>query len=235
MLNIAIVEDTEADRKLLSEYLDRFSKERNVPLSYQTYPNPIPFLDKYEGNLDVIFFDIKMPQMSGMEAAKKIRAIDSSVIIIFVTSLAQFALEGYSVQALDYLVKPVSYSEFYLKFSRALPRIPKKSEETIIVSTSEGKKVIPIEDLHYVESKGHHLTYHYGNETAIERNTMKDVEKELAGKGFYRINSCYLVHLRDVKKVKGYECQVGEETLMISQPRKKAFLDALKTYLTENV
>ena len=152
MIKVAIIEDNDQDAESLINEITRYSKENKIDINYQRFSNPILFLDKYEPNFDVVFFDIMMPLMNGIEASKKLRKLDEEIIIIFLTSLAQFAIEGYSVQALDYIIKPLNYYDFAMKFSRILPRIKKKEVESLIIKTKQGNQVININDIIYIDN-----------------------------------------------------------------------------------
>lgn len=232
MIKVAIIEDNDQDAESLINEITRYSKENKIDINYQRFSNPILFLDKYEPNFDVVFFDIMMPLMNGIEASKKLRKLDEEIIIIFLTSLAQFAIEGYSVQALDYIIKPLNYYDFAMKFSRILPRIKKKEVESLVVKTKQGNQVININDIIYIESIGHNLNYHlFNKDTLEERNTLKNIETKLNKYNFSRCNSCYLVNLKYITLISGYKCYLNDIELAISQPRKKQFLEEFNNYL----
>ena len=118
MLNIAIVEDEKEMSNCLRDYLIKFFNEENISIDVSIFDNGNIFLEKYKLNYNLIFLDIKMPSIDGMEVAQKIRKIDKNVMIIFVTSLAQYAIKGYEVNAFDYILKPIDYYNFKLKMSR---------------------------------------------------------------------------------------------------------------------
>ena len=111
LLRIAIVEDEKKAQDTLRGYLERFGKENDITFLIDVYGTPVMLLDQYKAEYNIIFLDIQMPDINGMDAARRIRAIDSSVVLIFVTSLTQYAIEGYEVEALDYIVKPVQAQE----------------------------------------------------------------------------------------------------------------------------
>ena len=120
MLKIAIVEDKQMEAQQLISHLDRFSQDRGEALQCHWVDNAVKFLEDYQWQYDIIFMDIQMPGIDGMRAAERLRAVDSTVVLIFVTSLAQYAIQGYSVGALDYILKPVNYPALALKLQRAV-------------------------------------------------------------------------------------------------------------------
>lgn len=232
MIKIAIIEDNDQDANSLISEITKYSKENKIEIEYKRFTNPIMFLDKYEPGFDVVFFDIMMPLMNGIDASKKLRVLDEEIIIIFLTSLAQFAIEGYSVQALDYIIKPLNYFDFAMKFSRVVTKIKQKQNNSIILKTKQGSKVINIKEIVYIESVGHNLVYHLlNNDTLEERNSLKNVETKLGQFHFSRCNSCYLVNLKYITSISGYTCYLDNFEITISQPRKKQFLEEFNNYL----
>lgn len=120
IVHIALVEDDVKAAETIQKYLDRYEAENQIKFDVTTFSNAIPLLENYTADYDIIFMDIRMPYMNGMDAAHRLRAIDSKVILIFITSLTQYAVAGYEVEALDYIVKPVNYYDFALKLARAI-------------------------------------------------------------------------------------------------------------------
>lgn len=232
MYQIAIVEDEVEYAGLLKKYLNKFGQEKNVEFQTRCFTNAISLLDNYKADYDLIFMDINMPFLNGMDAAHKLRALDSDVLLIFITNLAQYAIKGYEVDALDYILKPVSYFDFALKLSRAMLKLNKNFEhQNIVLTTTTGKVRLRLDDIYYIETSGHYLIYHTaGQKTYTQYTTMKSAAEKLEKHHFARCNNCYLVNLKYVKNIKGYTATVGNEQLQISQPRKKEFLNRFIAY-----
>ena len=232
MTNIAIVEDDVKTQELLKSYLADFTAKSGEEFRVHCFENPVNFLTDYRANYDIVLMDIELPHMNGMEVSHKLREMDKSVTLIFVTNMAQFAVEGYAVDAFDYIVKPVSCDDFALKLDRALKRIRRASDVKLKIAVNYSIKLILSSQLKYVEVIGHKLIYHTvsdGNLTTT--GTLKEVEEKLAGKGFAKCNNCYLVNLRFVTGIEKQTVTVGDEELQISYPKRKDFMRALNDHL----
>ncbi|KRL63117.1 LytR/AlgR family response regulator transcription factor [Lactobacillus psittaci] len=232
-MKIAIVEDNQTDKDKLLKYLKKIETSSDEIFDIITFQDGLDIVTNYPEGVDLIYFDVQMPHMDGMTAAKKIRAKDANVIIVFLTNYVQYAIDGYQVNASDFLLKPLSYFSLAEHFKKVRELI-KLRETSITVNSTDGLKKIILNRLYYVESEAHYLHLHLydGKETIIDMfESMKNMEKLLSDKGFFRCNNCYIVNLKHVDGVKASMVQVGPYNLTISRPRKKAFMQALTAYL----
>ena len=230
-IKIAVVEDNDGDAKTLTDLLSGYEKKTdNVKLSVKRFTNAVDFLEKYQP-YDIVFMDIEMPMMSGMKACYKLREIDKNIVIIFVTNMEQFAVEGYLVSAFDFVVKPVAEYSFRLKMDRALDYISRFTGKTLAIKTPEGMRQIALQAIKYVDIMNYKLTYHT-LDGDIEITTMKlqDVEPMLLGAGFFRCSRSLIVNMKYVKSVSETDMDLAGEILPISRRRKKDFMDALAEY-----
>ncbi|MBQ7242980.1 MAG: response regulator transcription factor [Bacilli bacterium] len=230
MYRVACVEDSDLEFAALSEAIERFGRENDEDLRVTRFSNAERFLEAFASQFDIIFLDIALPEMSGMELAGSIRKTDTEVPIIFVTSLAQFAIKGYEVGAFDFIVKPVTYGDFAFKMKRLMKRMSSSSVAKIIISSSSQRIVLASNEICYVEIAGHTITYHTTKGVYETYDTMRNVEASLAGHDFAKCNACYLVNLAFVEAVQGYDLTVHGETIAISHPRKKEFMAILHEF-----
>ena len=233
MIHVAVVEDEEKYREQLSEFLSRYGKEKGISIQTRIYCDGIDILDEYAGQFEVILLDIRMKHIDGMEAARKIREKDKEVIIIFITNMAQYAIRGYAVDALDYVLKPVSYFAFSQRLNRAISRMKKRETKIIMVNMKGGMVRINVANIYYIESQGHTLILHtiLGNYETTGK--MKEMEEKLAEMNFCRGNKGYLINLQHVERIQDGCALVKGENLTLSRARRKVFMEALTRYWGE--
>lgn len=231
MINVAIVEDTLKDAETLNDYTRRAVDAVNESCEITVFGNAVDFLDGYRGNFDIVFMDIELPDINGMDAAKKLRLLDESVVLIFVTNMAQFAVGGYAVDAMDFMVKPVSYENVCIKISRAIKKIEGKREEKLVLPGKSGVTVIMIPQIRYVEIMNHRLTFFTTQGTVAAVGSLSKIEEKLSGFNFSRCNNYSLVNLNFVTKVEDYTVWLDKEMLTVSRARKRPFLKDLADFL----
>lgn len=226
MINIAIVEDEAEHSNLLKHCLSRYAEEKKESFNIRTFSNGVSFLEPYSADYDIVFMDIKMPYMDGMTCAHKLREIDKNVILIFITSMRQYAIQGYEVEAFHYLIKPLQYFDFALKLTKAIERTGKSTGTVdIIVNTETGFKKIPPSAIKFVEVKNHHCEYNTTEGIFRQYQQLKAAENALKDFGFIKCNNYCLVNLAFVTEIDGSTAVVGDARLDISRPRKRDFTD----------
>lgn len=233
MLRIAVVEDDKTYAVQLKEYLVRYGTEKNQKISVALFPDGEDIVTDYSAEFDIILMDVEMTFMDGMTTAERIREKDNEVVIIFITNMPQYAIQGYKVDALDYVLKPISYFAFSQRIDRALTRVKKKEATYITVAQKGGKKKLNVDKICYVEVRDHDLIYHSTKGDIVTKSSMKEAEDTLGGTKFFRCNRCYLVNLEYVEDFRGNDVTVASDVIQVSRARKKAFMDALNDYMNE--
>ena len=234
MLHIAIVEDDPSYVRQLQDYLGRYSRESGEPIEVAVYTDGDEIVEGYRAQFDLILLDVEMPFLDGMTAAEEIRRRDSEVVIIFITNMAQYAIKGYAVDALDYVLKPVGYYAFSQRIQRAVTRMNRRRQQRwITVTTREGTHKLAFDRINYVEVQTHELIFHTRDGLLTATGSMKELEKSLDSPAFFRCNKSCLVNLEQVDGIQGDDAILAGEPVPISRARKKAFLDALNNYISE--
>lgn len=238
MLQIIIVEDEPDTAALLENYLKQYSEAHKISIHSSNYGDAERFFTALKTGLspDLILLDIELPGMNGMDAARQLRKTGNTTPVIFVTNLAQYAVKGYDVNALDFIVKPVSYQQFAMKLRKALRIIEQNIGTRIAITVDRNVKFIPSGKLLYVEILNHDLFYHTSESTFRCRGSLSRIEQELKDFGFLRISSCYLVNMKYIAELTSHSVILSNgEELSISRTQKKEILKSLTTYIGGNI
>ena len=233
MIKVAIVEDEMKEREKLRSYFEKLEKEIGTLYLLSFFSDGDKFLfDFHYGMYDLVLMDIELSSKdNGITVSEKLRKIDTDVILVFMTNLAQYAIEGYKVNAVDYIVKPISYFDFKARISSLSNDINSKHKEKVLIQTDGKKIVVLINDIYYIETVSHSLIYHTKTGEYKAYGALKAVQTELENFHFSMCNSCFLVNLEYVERVDGYMAMVMGNELQISHPRKKQFLKELSLFL----
>lgn len=231
MVKVAVVDDEKEVRDQLKKYFLKLSSSIKETIQVLLFSSGEEVIQTYDNSIDIICFDIQMQGMNGIETAKKIREKDDQVIIIFITNMAQLAIEGYSVRAMDFILKPITYYSFVLKMQNIVLSVKNKKSKTLVLNHDGNIDKINTEELYYAEVKDHYIYYHSMAGVFRQKASLKELEKKLEGLSFKRCNNCYLVNLKYVSSVKKDEILVDGEWLKISRPRKKEFIEDLTNYM----
>ena len=231
MIRVAIVEDDAEVREALQEYVRRYTRQYGTEFEVTVFADGVDILDNYRAVYDIIFLDVEMKHLDGMTTAERIRQMDADVILVFITNMAQYAIRGYAVGALDYVLKPVPYFAFSQQLQKALGQLEKRERHYLAVAVDGGMRRLDAAEIYYLESEGHKVHFYTEKEDFVVPGTLKNYEEKLVGRAFARCNSGYLVNLAQVSGVQQDMVQVGPYTLQISRPRRKAFMAELADYI----
>jgi DNA-binding LytR/AlgR family response regulator len=231
MVRIAIVDDEAEVRNMIESCIAEYSRTGGEKFEVTSFKDGSEIVSGYRPVYDIIFLDIQMPVMDGMTAAEKIRSMDEDVILIFITNMANYAIKGYSVNALDFVIKPVLPFAFSQQLTKAIGQMKKKMDNFLVVQHSGGIVKLDLAKVTYFESLGHRITVHTLNEEYTFNDSLKNMEQKLPAASFTRCNNCYLVNLAHVESVNQDIATVGGHKLKISRPRKADFMNALADYI----
>ncbi len=132
MIHVAVIDDSREDREALTELIRRYGREHGVELSVTQFENGTTFIVNYTASFDLIFLDIMMPNTNGMAVAEELRKVDKSTKLIFVSNMAKFAVKGYEMDAMGYMLKPINYADVESKLNKAIALIETAERELVI-------------------------------------------------------------------------------------------------------
>ena len=231
MIHIAIAEDDPQSFAQMERFITDYGRETGRAFQVTHYDNGEDLVERYQPHFVLMLIDVEMPFMDGITAAGFVREKDPEVVIIFVTNLAQYAIQGYSVNALDYILKPVNYFSFSQRLGRALQYVKKKETDCLTVAVKGGSIKLEPDSVFYIERLGRQLMFHPRSGRHASTATLQQVEQALEGKGFARCNKGYLVNLAYVDGIQNGCAVVRGDKLLISRGRRGPFLEALADWV----
>lgn len=231
MLHIAICDDEKNFVQYLTDLIKQYGRETGRDIKITAYYDGMELIEKYDTTIDLIFLDIQMRIVNGLHAAGRIRQMDERVGIIFLTTLAQYGLEGYKYQAANYIIKPLKYVRLKSELDKFIERSRKEDNPSLVIANDTGKYKVPLKSIRYIETYNRNLMFHTEQENIICYKSMKEVERELCGKDFVRCHTSYIVNLFYVKGVKKLDIElITGAVIPISQPKRKDFMERLTEY-----
>ena len=236
MYRTLVVEDEAQEARHLSDLLTRYGKQHGVEFKVTWHSSAMEMLSD-KGHYDLCLLDIEMPGINGMEAAGLLRTYDETIPIIFVTNLAQYAVRGYSVDALDFVVKPVEYHDFAMRLDRAVRIMTRNVRSTMALPTEDGIAVVSHSDLLFVDMLKHDVCYHLADGRVLrERGTMRATAEKLGKDEFVRVSSGCLVNMGRVTRIGAESVTVADGTeLFFSRSQKRPGLEKLANFIGRSI
>lgn len=233
MLQVAVVEDDDAFAATLDGYIRRYSKDRHRGIDMTRYHDGEAFLEGFQGQYQIVFMDIVMPHTNGLEAARQLRQRDSGVCLIFITSMAQYAICGYEVDALDYVLKPLEYDLFRIKLDKAVARV--HVDDRVAIAVPGGVRSLEFSHIVYVESNKHYVQWHTTEGEFRTRDMISNLAPRLLGHGFAAIRASVLVNMAYVTQATVGEVTVGDTRLPVARTYRADFRDRLTVFMAGGV
>lgn len=231
MIHIAICDDEPTFVNHFRQLLDRYSAENGEPLKLTAYDDGLALIEQYDPTLDLIFLDIRMPLVDGLTAAEQVRRCDAGVGLIFLTTFAEYALEGYQYQATNYIVKPLGYARLKSELDRFVRQRRREEAPALVIANDDGRFKVPLRSIRYIETYRRNLLVHAEQGDIVSYKSMKEMEERLAENDFVRCHTSFLVNLFYVKDVQKLELELLDgEHVPISQPKRKSVMARLADY-----
>lgn len=230
MIRIAIVEDEKEERDQIREFVRRFSCENKIEIITEEFSDGAQLVQEYERNFDVLFLDIEMENLNGIETAREIRKKDKDVTILFITNLFQYAIEGYEVEAIDFVIKPVNYVSFASRMEKVLKRLEQKARRLVLFQVKKETVMLNAHDIVLVETSNKKTIIRMEEEAVSCSESMQEIQSKLEPYGFYRCHSGFLVNMNYIKKLGSDTVLVSKFEVPVSKHRKKDFYQAVAAY-----
>ncbi len=234
MLLLAIVDDDRDEANALSALIAQYFAKHDRSYMFRTFHDPLDFIRSTE-NYDIVFMDIRMDKLDGIEVARIMRKINTNCMLIFVTHMAQLAIKGYEVDALDFIVKPADQYSINYVLDKAIARLDSTSATLIAIKTSEGIVSLSSGDITYVEVFDHNLVYHTTKGVYDARGRLSDVIRKLDPKRFIVCNRSFVVNMRYVSNISGDFLTVEGTQISISKSHRKEIMQRFSNFLGENL
>ena len=228
---IAVCDDDQAVSKQISLYLKQVETELGKEFNTFYYSSAEDLLRFMPKETQIIFLDIQMGRMSGIEAAKVLRKRGCEAAILFITNMTEYALEGYEVHAFAFLCKPVQYAPFRRNLAEIIKRLDTEDEAFIRVSFGTSHQILKLKDLYYVEVLGHETSFVTKQGRKTCKMPLSEIESQTLGKGFFRCHKSYLINLRYITAIEPVSVIMEDSaSIPISKYRKKEFLREYSLY-----
>ena len=239
MLQIAVCDDNIDDLSNMAQFINQYRTSKHLNCEYTVFPNGFDLISAIEKGkrFDIYCLDIIMPGFTGIDVAKEIRSYDKTVPILFLTSSPEFALESYSVKAINYILKPISKEKLFFTLDEILERINiDKNDEMIIVKSNDGIQKILISNLVFLEVLGRNVLYHLNSGKVIEckESFTAICDSLLKYKCFIKPHRSYLLNMQYVDTIEHNKVTLQTlSTVPIAQGKTREIKQEYLTYLME--
>lgn len=234
-MKIVVCDDESAFVDMIAEYCGRFEQDYQIPIVLMKYTRGKDVLAYYEKHkdIDIFILDIVMKEKNGLEVADALRKRGARGKIIFLTSMARYAIQGYEYGASRYWVKPLSYEMFSSTIRTLYQEIQDTSQEYLIEHIGTAIEKVYLDEILYIMTEGRKTKVQKTNGDYISNTRMSEYEEKLDDR-FFRCHAAYIVNMEHILKIQGLEIRLSDgTTVFISKAKKKPFLKAFQEYLND--
>lgn len=228
---IAICDDEPKTLSLIESIVKKWAGDNDINIKIETFSSAEAFLFTYEEDksFHILLLDIEMPGMNGVDLAERIRKDNKSIQIVFITGFMDYIAQGYDVDALHYLLKPVDERKLFEVLDKACDRLS-VSEKVLFIESGGEMVQVPIHTITYAEVDKNYITIHTGKGDFSKKQTLSELEDEL-GNAFFKTGRSFLVNLSFVKKTSRTEVELKDGSLIpLSRGRYEAINEAIIKY-----
>ncbi len=237
LIRVAIVEDVLDEASVLRNYVERYCSSIGVDVSVDVYSSSADFIESFRKQYQILFLDIELlpHEDNGMDLAHEIREKDDDCAIVFVTNLSRYAIEGYQVKAIDYILKPINYDTFSFRFEAIIKPFLTKDTRSIVIKSHGAYHKLHIEDIYYL-CVINHICYFYGTFSSGDDDNhltchecwmqLSAAEKEINSPRFVKCSPSYLINIDHVTQILKDSLFVGSTSLPLSRNKKKSVIAA---------
>ena len=234
VLLVAIADDDARDTALLKGYVEEYCAKNSIAVLTHIFSDGLEFIRSTE-NHDIVFLDIQMGKLDGLETARLLRKIGKESILIFVTNMAQFAIKGYEVDALDFIIKPANAASITYVMDKAMKRLSGSNSTMFSLKTANGAISLAENDISYVEVFDHNLVYHTAKGEYTVRGRLSDVLEKLDSERFVLCNRSFIVNLRYVSNITSDYLMIGNTRISISKSHRKELMQRFSSFLGDSL
>lgn len=231
-VRIAVCEDDDTEREYICSLVEKWRDKNRISCQIDAYRTAEQLIFSFDDAFpySIYLLDIEMGKVSGMELAGKIRENDKEAVIIFLTGLADYALDGYEVGAMRYLIKPVKEQTLHTLLCQALDKLESSHEKFYIWEQGSDILKISYDDIWYLESSGHYIKLFYGKQNLCWKASLVSLQKEFEKNGFVMPRRGVLLNLRKIAEIGKTSCRLdnGKSVTISRNCYKKvneAFID----------
>lgn len=230
-MNIAVVEDKKEYADEIVKMIERYSSERSIVVNAEVFGDGLEFLNSYRGGYALVLMDVEMPVMDGLKTAEKLREVDKDVPLVFVTHMMQYAINGYAVEAMDYIVKPINYSRLASIIDKAEGKLKRRNaESTIVVHTAFKDRFVDCHKIRYIEISGHKIIV-YADVVVETWGSLNKFMELLPEELFVRVNKYTIANVEYVTEIGQKTCRVGNKDIAIGKNCRDCLSEKLGRYL----
>lgn len=231
MIRIAICDDEKHMSDHIMSFVSDFFRKKNREITIRTFSSGEELLN-YNGQIDILFLDIQMKGMDGMETARKLRADKFRGFLVFITVLKEMVFQSFEVQAYDYLVKPVDKKQFEKTMERLYASMQNASEDSLLVQKGYERRIIREDEIVFCEIIDRKIYLNLASGEVVDYyERIENLETKLDNR-FYRCHRSYLINLKHLKGYKnGIACMDNGKEIPVSRLRSKEFSGVVLQYM----